>query len=170
MALPKAGLSLHIKMDSEGWEPSVRHRRPDELGSWTKSPDAQETAASSPKACANSHEGRGSDTCSPRNSAVRGRAHHLWPRRQCTCDYGKVCNQKSRRCLSVLLLPVLPQDTSKWWAHRNQRRPTSSPSQRVWYRQILTHVLTPLPFIMSTRWTKSAHRRPGRPEEHRRGR
>lgn len=50
------------------------------LGVGTKSPDAQETAASSPKACANSHEGRGSDTRSPRNSAVRGRAHHLWPR------------------------------------------------------------------------------------------
>lgn len=79
-ALLKAELSLHFKVDLWGWEPSVRHQRPDEPGVGRKAwmPSNQPPKAP-PTARANSHEGWSSDTCSPTSSAVRGHVHHLWP-------------------------------------------------------------------------------------------
>lgn len=114
MALPKAGLSLHFKTDSGGWEPSVRHQRPDELGSWDEKPGCPGNSRLKPQGLCQFPRGPGLGHLQSKELSCEGACSPpAAARRQCTCDYGKVCNQKSRRCLSVLLLPVLPQDTSK---------------------------------------------------------
>lgn len=101
---------------------------------------------------------------------------------QCTCDRGRVCNQRSpqhrgAQYLSVLWLVVLLQNTCKWQAHQNQWKPTSCTSQWGSYWQTRPtgprmpqadpdSRSDPIPFHHENTWTKSVHRPPDRPEEH----